>query len=202
MKATTAQSVPPAGVPERYRATREGRAFRMHLAVPSLFFLGTIAWLIGAAMGTAAFPRSLDENAGRGVQTGSGVAYIVASCLWLLGSMVAIGAAHAEAAALVVGGRVPGIARVAILSAWCVWPPPAAAAAGALQGAGGGDGGTRAYGDASPYPVTPPHVSPARTHPRRRRCRLELLASILLLIGAAIYTAASGVNVGPVTAAG
>lgn len=118
MKATSAQSVPPAGVPERYRATREGRAFRMHLAVPSLFFAGTIAFLIGAAMGAASFPRSLAENAGGTVQTGSGIAYIVGSCLWLLGSFVAIGAAHAEAAALVVGGRVPGIARIAILSAW------------------------------------------------------------------------------------
>ena len=145
MKSTTttgtAAPVPVgAGAPASgaYHPTRAGRAFRLAFVSPVLYFLGAIGWLIGAALSCGAYPRDLGlVISNNGVQNASGILYIIASVCWIFGALVSIVAAHGEAVALHVGGKIPGIARIAILAAW-----------------------------------------------------LELLGAILLLIGAAVYTAA------------
>lgn len=53
---TGAAATAPGGA---YRPTREGRAFRLAFISPLLYFFGSIAWLIGAALACGAFPRSL-----------------------------------------------------------------------------------------------------------------------------------------------
>ena len=134
---TSGATAPVAPRPAALRPSREGRAWRLAFAAPSCYLLGSALWLIGAGLACGAYTRALALNAGGGVQTASGVLYILACVTWGFGALVSILAAQAEAVALRVGGRAPGIARLVVLCAW-----------------------------------------------------LELLAAVLLLIGAAIYTAA------------
>lgn len=97
---------------------RKTHGFRSAFLSPLLFWLGSMAWLAGAATHLAVQPRDGYRIGGERRFTAGSALFVAGAGLFVLASLVGLAAAYAEAALVRVGTRTPGLARILILSAW------------------------------------------------------------------------------------
>jgi hypothetical protein len=145
---------------------RNHKSFRGAFLSPLLWFIGSILVLIGACLNVAAQPRNF-RSLYPGDFKAAAILFIVGHAIWILAALVGVVAAHAETANLRYAGA-PG------------------AATGANTTGTHTTGAHNSTAGHGPYGETPGVV-----HHHRTSAWLAFIATILLLIGSAIWLGAT-----------
>jgi len=76
---------------------RSTHGFRSHFLYPIIIFLGTLCWLVGAALMVSIQPRDGVRIGVENRYTAAGILYVVGASLFLFASIVGLAASYTEA---------------------------------------------------------------------------------------------------------